>query len=602
MDNTALLRDQHFKGRYALGVKTTPLVYLAVLSMFSAMFEVFGVGIFLPIFQFVRLKGDPNSLIEESPIWQYVITWADNYNFDVTIATLLLIAFCCFSMRQLFVYLRLYTLASLRTRIIKSTRDTMFARYMRAETSFHDQMPVGIFVGAISSEVPNAAAGVLAPVELCVHVTLAIFYLCFLTVLSWQMTLCALSLLFVASLLPKHWSKKGGYASKILTKTNIAMSEFILARLRSPRLVRLSGTEMAERKEFDLLTTTQRRADLLAQILKSKIEVVIEPIVVAFSLIFIFVAYQLLGWPLEVIGLYLVIVLRLMPVLKGTLAAWFMVQNATGPIDLVYERQRELVQAEEKSTGNMVYPNHPVDSQFENVSFYYSNAKRPALSNINVVIPAYKTTAIVGPSGSGKSTFIDLLPRLRIPSKGKIFSSGQPLGDFTLDSLRSSIAFAPQEPQIFPGTVRTHILYGKPDASNEELLRATRYAGADQFIETLNNGYDSFIGDSGTLLSGGQKQRLDLARAIISNAPTLILDEPTAGLDPETERCFFQTLKHYQKETETTLIFITHRLQFASKADHIICLVDGKAEGVGTHKQLMSLNGWYAQHYQQRPS
>ena len=376
------------------------------------------------------------------------------------------------------------------------------------------------------------------------------------------------------------------------------MAEFILTRLRSPRLVRLSGTEMAEREEFDLLTTTQRKADLLAQILKSKIEVVIEPIVVAFSLAFIFVAYQFLGWPLELIGLYLVIVLRLMPVLKGTLAAWFMVQNATGPIDLVYERQRELELAEEKYTGSMEYPNYPVDSQFENVSFYYTNAKQPALSNINIVIPACKTTAIVGPSGSGKSTFIDLLPRLRIPSKGKIFSSGQPLGDYSLDSLRSSIAFAPQEPQIFPGTVKTHILYGKPNASNEEFLRATRYAGVDQFIGALSNGYDSFIGDSGTLLSGGQKQRLDLARAIIRNAPTLILDEPTAGLDAETERSFFQTLNHYQNETETTLIFITHRLQFASEADHIICLVDGRTEGVGTHEQLIRLNGWYSQHYQ----
>jgi subfamily B ATP-binding cassette protein MsbA len=236
---------------------------------------------------------------------------------------------------------------------------------------------------------------------------------------------------------------------------------------------------------------------------------------------------------------------------------------------------------------------------YSHVVFSYGGSV-PALRDVTVMLPAERISAIVGPSGAGKSTFVDLLPRLRIPSSGEILIDSVPIKEFSLASLRTAIAFVPQQPQIFNITAAEHIRYGKENATDDEVREAAQLAGALSFIEALPKGFHTSLGDGGLLLSGGQRQRLDLARALVRRAPILILDEPTSALDADAEASFRDALKTLRTETRLTIIVIAHRMSTIVDADQIVVLRQGQVEAVGTHSELLAARGWYAKAFEQQ--
>jgi len=229
--------------------------------------------------------------------------------------------------------------------------------------------------------------------------------------------------------------------------------------------------------------------------------------------------------------------------------------------------------------------------QFHNVSFSY-NDKNDVLRNINLTIKKGQTVALVGPSGGGKTTFCSLIPRFYEVNEGSITIDGKDIRSLTLESLRRNIGMVQQDVYLFTGTVRDNILYGKPDASYEDVIRAAKLANAHDFIMELENGYDTFIGERGVKLSGGQKQRISIARAFLKNPPILILDEATSALDNESERLIQESLDELAKG-RTTLI-IAHRLSTIKNADNIVVLTSNGIEEQGTHRELMEKGGIYA--------
>ena len=230
----------------------------------------------------------------------------------------------------------------------------------------------------------------------------------------------------------------------------------------------------------------------------------------------------------------------------------------------------------------------------EDVSFHYSDDDTPVLSHVSFDIPAGKSIALVGPSGSGKTTICSLLPRFYDVTGGRITIDGKDVRTLTLKSLRSQIGMVQQDVYLFSGTIRENIAYGKPGASEEEIMEAARRANIHEFISELPDGYDTFVGERGARLSGGQKQRISIARVFLKNPPILILDEATSALDNESERWIQKSLEELS-EGRTT-ITIAHRLSTIRNADEIIVITeDGIAER-GTHEQLLEQNGIYA-HY-----
>lgn len=579
---------------YFFGLTSRKIVVLVLLPLAATVSEIFGIGIFLPIFQFIRLEGDISALVADSSIWQYVVDAFSFLNIEPSLASLLLLAFTLFIGRQILNYLRLIYTGVVTQYLIQIQRNRLFDRYIEADTSYHDRTPVGNLSNIVVQEVNGAVSGIMGPLELITYIIMLVGYLIVLSILSWEMTLFSVITLVISSLVPKAWINKSVLVGRELVNANTLVSGFLIGRLRSPRLVRLSGTESAEKEEFHRLTLVQRKHNVEGLILKSKTDSLIEPIVIGLSLAFLYFAYTVLHLQIEIIGLYLVVLMRLMPVAKSILIKLQSIKSSLGSIEALEGRFKAMKDSLEQDNGDEILSqiNQPI--LIENVSYCYPDSEKDVLKNINIEFEMNKMTAIVGPSGSGKSTLIDLLPSLRLPTDGTIKINGKGIEKYRLKSLRQLMSYTPQSPQIFDGTVKHHILYGKSDSIDNEIQDAVRLAGADEFINQLPQGIDTKLGEDAIRLSGGQRQRLDLARALVRKAAILILDEPTSNLDAESEDAFIRALSKIRQETNTTIIVIAHRLASISKADNIVVLNKGMVESKGSHTELLKENGWYS--------
>jgi ATP-binding cassette subfamily B protein/subfamily B ATP-binding cassette protein MsbA len=230
----------------------------------------------------------------------------------------------------------------------------------------------------------------------------------------------------------------------------------------------------------------------------------------------------------------------------------------------------------------------------ENVTFGYE-PQRPVLRNISLEVPAGQTLALVGATGAGKSTLVSLLPRFFDPWQGRVLVDGMDVQEATVKSLRNSIAMVLQEPFLFPITIAENIAYGCPQAPLEQIEAAARAANAHDFIKQLPQGYQTMIGERGATLSGGERQRISIARALLKNAPILILDEPTSSLDAETEQGLMEALEHLT--AGRTTFIIAHRLSTIRRAHRIIVLKEGSIVEAGTHQELLQKQGEYAGFY-----
>jgi len=255
--------------------------------------------------------------------------------------------------------------------------------------------------------------------------------------------------------------------------------------------------------------------------------------------------------------------------------------------------QKSLIN-EEINAQELSNPNS--DILFDNVTLSYDGQKNSALKNISLKIPNGKITALVGPSGSGKSSILNLIPRFYDPKSGAILIGNQNIRHLTMQSLRSKIALVNQEPILFDMSIKDNILYGNPNASDQEIEGASKSSASDEFITKLPEGYNTIVGEDGYSLSGGQKQRISLARAFLKDAPILLLDEATSSLDTESEHLVQEAINTLMKN-RTTLI-IAHRLSTIINSDNIIVIDNGEVVESGTHSELIKNDGMYKKLYE----
>ncbi|MFQ3459077.1 ATP-binding cassette domain-containing protein, partial [Bradyrhizobium sp. UFLA01-814] len=228
---------------------------------------------------------------------------------------------------------------------------------------------------------------------------------------------------------------------------------------------------------------------------------------------------------------------------------------------------------------------------FDKVAFAYDDA--PILREVSFEIDPGQVVGLVGPTGSGKSTVLSLLPRFYEASGGRVLIDGLDVSSYKLATLRAQVGFVLQETVLLRGTIRENIAYGCPGATEEQIVAAAKVANAHDYISAMPHGYDSMVGERGDTLSGGQRQRIGIARAVVRNSPIMILDEPTAALDTESEHLVIDALRQLMKGR--TVIMIAHRLSTIANADKIVVLKDGVVVEQGSNDELLALGGVYAE-------
>jgi ABC-type multidrug transport system fused ATPase/permease subunit len=582
-----------------MGLSWRPIIFLFGLNLVGTIFEGMGIAMLLPIGELMISGNDVEPLVAEARHWQILQTVYGTIGLQISLPILLVTSLFLMIVRQLLLLTRAIYTARLQYTLISDVRNDGFERYFSATTEYQTKSPAGDIINDLTTELVQGIGAIFGALLICNYVITTLVYVVGMIWLSSQMTLTVILIIALGFLMLRRVFRKTEDAARERTQANRGVSRFLLERLAAARLVRLAGTEAAELSIMAEHTARQRVSWIDVAQLRAIVEATIEPLAIAVSFIILMIGYTGFGMTLPSIGLFVIILVRLLPGMKGSMLVWqSMIANLVS-LSAVVERLKAMHDAQETPGGTLELKSLRTGIRLKDVAFAYSNEEgqpndAPALNSVNITFYAGQLTGIVGPSGSGKSTLIDLLPRLREPEAGQILFDETPIEQFSRHSLRQAIAFAPQDPQIFDVTAAQHIRFGKDDATDDEIREAARLAGVDGFIGTLPNGYNTLLGDRGYRLSGGQRQRLDLARALVRQAPILILDEPTSALDADSEHSFRNVLLRIRNETPTTLIVIGHRLSTIRHSNRIVVLQDGQVSEAGSHDKLLASGGWYA--------
>ena len=420
--------------------------------------------------------------------------------------------------------------------------------------------------------------------------------LVFMFYLDWKLSLLTLIIVPVVLGLTNIFGKKLRSAGHEVQGRTADITAFLQEVISGVRVIRSFAREAYEFKRFE----QENKNNFDAAMRATKLTAVMGPMVefaaaIAVVIILWYGGYSVVQGYITAGSLiaFLIYAINLSNPVKRLTQVYGNLQKAMAAGDRVIDILETEPHVKESPTAK-VLPHVQGDVQFENVQFAYDEDNL-ALKGVNLSVKQGQTVAIVGPSGAGKSTIANLLPRFYDVTGGAIRIDGVDVRDVTFTSLRENIGLVPQDTMLFNATVRENILYGRLDATEEEILEAAKAANAYEFIEKLPNGFDTIVGERGNSLSGGQRQRIAIARAILKNPSILILDEATSALDTESEKIVQEALERLMKNR--TALVIAHRLSTIKHADHIVVLQQGCVVEEGTHDELLALNGLYSHLY-----
>ncbi len=499
------------------------------------------------------------------------------------------------TVRGLGTFIGNYFISYVSYNLVHNLRKEMFDRLLNLPSAFYDRHAMGHLVAKVTYHVTQVTGAATDAVRVIIREGFTVIgYMGFLLYLNWKLTLIFIAVAPIIALLVGFAGKRFRRISERIQNSMGDVTHVASEAVQGYREVRTFGGSDYERDRFERVSQDNRRQSM-KMVVTSAIATPVIQIIVSLALAGLvwlvldpaFLADMSAGDVVAFIttGGLLAKPIRQLSEVNAT------VQKGLAAAEDIFDLFDEDIEPDD---GDLEVERVEGRVEFKDVTFSYASQDQPVLKGISFTVEPGETVALVGRSGSGKSTMASLIPRFYSPDSGTIFIDGQPIDRFKLDNLRRHIAIVTQQVTLFNDTVKRNIGYGAlQDASSGAVRQAAEKAYAWSFIEGLENGLDTMVGDDGVLLSGGQRQRLAIARAFLKDAPILILDEATSALDTESER-YIQAALEAVAEGRTTFV-IAHRLSTVEKADRILVVDNGQIVEQGTHESLLAKRGFYSQ-------
>jgi subfamily B ATP-binding cassette protein MsbA len=522
-------------------------------------------------------------------------TWMDGRH-QIHIAGLAALAYVVIALLgALATYIDNYYTESVGQYVAHDLRLRTFHHLQRLSMGYYNTHQTGPLLSTITTDI-QTIQGFASSSTLDIFIDL-LTIVCMLGLmfwLNWDFTLIALGVTPFLLLFVSRFKKAVKKATHRVRKEQSEIVAVVQQALESMQAIKAFGRQDLEQEELREVSSATVDAALKARSIKALLSPAVTITVAICTAIVLWRGAYLILADVMTVGaltVYLAYLSKFFKPVKDLATT----TNAIAQAAVGVERIQAILQTDtiipDKGTATEAPPLRG-EIVFEHVAFAY-DVQNPVLSDVCFTIKPGQLVGIVGPTGSGKSTVVSLIPRFYDPTKGTVRIDGYDVRDFKLKSLREQIGYVLQDTALFHGTIAENIAFGKPGASREEIIRAAELANAHEFISRMAQSYDTMVGERGATLSGGQRQRIGIARVMIRNNPILLLDEPTAALDTESEKLVIEALERLMKGR--TVITIAHRLTTIRDADQIIVISGGVVAENGTHDELLARNGIYAQ-------
>ena len=499
-----------------------------------------------------------------------------------------------FLVRGLSSFLSVYALESVAARLVLDLRRDMFGRLMRIPAPAYDNVASGTLISKVTFDAQQVTDAATRAVTVLVRDSVAVIGLLgWMMWIDWKLTLIALATAPVVMAIVVYFSRRLRRMAHGVQHTMGDVTHVLQESIEGHKVVKVFSGQDYETRRFTEAANRVRRFQVKFAAAGAATAPIAQMITaIALAIILLLCAQQFEAGAIAIsdfVSFFTAMALLFSPIKRLTRVN-ALIQRGIAAAASVFAM---IDAAVETDTGSVRIGRAEGRLELDSITFRYEDDSGPVLDAVSITIEPGETVALVGPSGSGKTTIAGLIPRFYDPRGGRVRLDGIDLRDITLESLRANVALVSQDIVLFDDTVAANIAYGATaEAPRAAIVEAARIAHALEFIEVMPEGLDTLIGERGVKLSGGQRQRLAIARAVLKDAPILILDEATSSLDSESER-YIQEAVETLRAGRTTLV-IAHRLSTIEGADRIVVMERGRIADVGTHAELIERNGLYA--------